>query len=107
MRAGIRARPWVFTADAGAPAVRESLGSGGRAMTVLDGHLTVLTPEAAPDRLVRVVDLPMALSGLSHHNVLNALAGRGRRAGPRHRPGRASSRGCGPSCPTTCSTRAG
>ena len=75
MRAGIRARPWVFTADASAPAVREALGSGGRAMTVLDGHVTVLTPEAAPDRLVRVVDLPMALSGLSHHNVLNALAG--------------------------------
>ncbi len=75
MRAGIRARPWVFTADASAPAVREALGSGGRAMTVLDGHVTVLSPEAAPDRLVRVVDLPMALSGLSHHNVLNALAG--------------------------------
>ena len=75
MRAGIRARPWVFTADASAPAVREALGAGGRAMTVLDGHVTVLTPEAAPDRLVRVVDLPMALSGLSHHNVLNALAG--------------------------------
>ncbi len=75
MRAGIRARPWVFTADASAPAVRESLGAGGRAMTVLDGHLTVLRPDAAPDRLVRVLDLPMALSGLSHHNVLNALAG--------------------------------
>jgi cyanophycin synthetase len=44
-------------------------------MTVLDGYLTVLSPDAAPDRLVRVVDLPMALSGLSHHNVLNALAG--------------------------------
>ncbi|HYN67199.1 MAG TPA: tetratricopeptide repeat protein [Ornithinibacter sp.] len=75
MRAGIRARPWVFTADASAPAVRESLGDGGRALTVLDGYLTVLRPDAAPDRLVRVVDLPMALSGLSHHNVLNALAG--------------------------------
>jgi cyanophycin synthetase len=75
MRAGIRARPWVFTAEPGAPAVREALGAGGRAMTVLDGFLTVLRPDAAPDRLVRVVDLPMALSGLSHHNVLNALAG--------------------------------
>jgi cyanophycin synthetase len=75
MRTGIRARPWVFTADAGAPAVREALGAGGRAMTVLDDHLTVLRADAAPDRLVRVVDLPMALSGLSHHNVLNALAG--------------------------------
>lgn len=75
MRAGIRARPWVFTSDPAAPAVREALGAGGRALTVLDGHLTVLRPDAAPDRLVRVVDLPMALSGLSHHNVLNALAG--------------------------------
>ena len=75
MRTGIRARPWVFTADSGAPAVREALGAGGRAMTVLDDHLTVLRPDGAPDRLVRVVDLPMALSGLSHHNVLNALAG--------------------------------
>jgi len=75
MRAGIRARPWVFTSDPSAPAVRESLGAGGRALTVLDGHLTVLRPDAAPDRLVRVVDLPMALAGLSHHNVLNALAG--------------------------------
>ena len=75
MRAGIRARPWVFTADPGAPAVREALGAGGRALTVLDESLTVLSPDAAPDRLVRVVDLPMALAGLSHHNVLNALAG--------------------------------
>ncbi|MFL6150794.1 MAG: tetratricopeptide repeat protein [Ornithinibacter sp.] len=75
MRTGIRARPWVFTADSGAPAVREALGAGGRVMTVLDDHVTVLRPDAAPDRLVRVVDLPMALSGLSHHNVLNALAG--------------------------------
>ncbi|HSF99442.1 MAG TPA: tetratricopeptide repeat protein [Ornithinibacter sp.] len=75
MRAGIRARPWVFTADPSAPAVREALGVGGRATTVLDGHVTVLTHDAAPDRLVKVVDLPMALSGLSHHNVLNALAG--------------------------------
>ena len=75
MRAGIRARPWVFTADPSAPAVREALGVGGRATTVLDGHVTVLTHDGAPDRLVKVVDLPMALSGLSHHNVLNALAG--------------------------------
>ncbi|GAA4402650.1 hypothetical protein GCM10023168_13410 [Fodinibacter luteus] len=75
MRAGIRARPWVFTADPSAPAVREALGGGGRATTVLDGHVTVLAPDQAPDRLVRVVDLPMALAGLSHHNVLNALAG--------------------------------
>ena len=37
MRAGIRARPWVFTADPDSPAVREALGAGGRATTVIDG----------------------------------------------------------------------
>ena len=75
MRAGSRARPWVFTVDPNAPAVREALGAGGRATTVLDDHVTVLTGDRSPDRLLRVVDLPMALAGLSHHNVLNALAG--------------------------------
>ena len=75
MRAGIRARPWVFSADPGAPAVREALGARGRATTVLDGAVTVLAHDAGPDRLVPVVDLPMTLAGLSHHNVLNALAG--------------------------------
>jgi cyanophycin synthetase len=74
MRHGIRAKPWVFTADPDAPAVREALGVGGRAVTVLDEHVTVLTPEGAPDRLLRVLDIPMTLAGLSRHNVLNALA---------------------------------
>ena len=74
MRHGIRARPWVFTADPDSPALREALGAGGRAVTVLDDHLTVLTADGAPDRLVRVVDVPMTMAGLSRHNVLNALA---------------------------------
>jgi cyanophycin synthetase len=75
MRSGLRARPWVFTADPNAPAVREALGSGGRATTLLDEHVTVLGAERGPDRLVHVLDLPMALAGLSHHNILNGLAG--------------------------------
>lgn len=75
MRSGARARPWVFTSDPSAPAVRDALTVGGRATTVLDGHVTVVRGDGSPDRLLRVVDLPMALSGLSHHNVLNALAG--------------------------------
>jgi cyanophycin synthetase len=75
MRTGTRARPWVFTADADSPVVREALQAGGRAMTVLDGYVTVLTADGLPDRLVRVLDVPMTLSGLSAHNVLNALAG--------------------------------
>ncbi|MGL5912197.1 MAG: tetratricopeptide repeat protein, partial [Phycicoccus sp.] len=74
MRTGVRARPWVFTATADAPAVREALTSGGRAATVLDGHLTVITSDGAPDRLVPVLDVPVTLSGLSAVGVLNALA---------------------------------
>jgi cyanophycin synthetase len=75
MRHGTRARPWVFTADPDSPAVREALDVGGRAVTVLDDHVTVVTPDGAPDRLVRVLDVPMTLAGLARHNVLNALAG--------------------------------
>ena len=88
MRTGIRARPWVFTSDPSAPAVREALTAGGRATTVLDDHVTVLSADGTPDRLLRVVDLPMALSGLSHHNVLNALAGASAALGLGHRPRR-------------------
>ncbi len=75
MRTGLRARAWAFSADEASPSVREALGAGGRAVTVLDGDISVLNGNDAPDRLVHVVDVPMTLSGLSRHNVLNALAG--------------------------------
>ncbi len=77
MRSGLKAPAWVFSADEASPAVREALGAGGRAVTVLDGEISVLSGNDSPDRLVRVVDVPMTLSGLSRHNVLNALAGAG------------------------------
>ncbi|MGB7818700.1 MAG: Mur ligase family protein, partial [Ornithinibacter sp.] len=75
MRTGLRAHAWVFSADEASPSVREALGAGGRAVTVMDGDISVLSGNDAPDRLVHVVDVPMTLSGLSRHNVLNALAG--------------------------------
>ena len=75
MRTGTKARPWVFTLDPDSPAIREAIGAGGRAITVVDGALTVLDERGASEPLVPVVDLPMALSGLSIHNVANALAG--------------------------------
>ena len=50
------------------------LGAGGRATTVIDGWLTVLTPDADPVPLVEMVDIPMTLAGLSRFNVENALA---------------------------------
>ena len=74
MRHRIQARPWAFSVDPDAPALRESITGGGRGITVLDGDIVVLTPGADPDRLVRIVDVPVTLSGLSRHNTANALA---------------------------------
>ncbi len=74
MRGIITARPWVFSRDADAPAVRDVLNSGGRATTVIDGWITVLAPGADPDPLMELVDVPMTLAGLSRFNIENALA---------------------------------
>ncbi|WP_107774348.1 Mur ligase family protein [Nocardioides sediminis] len=74
MRAVTKARPWVFSRDPDSPAIREVLGSGGRATTVIDGWVTVLEPSADPLPLVELVDVPMTLAGLSRFNVENTLA---------------------------------
>ncbi len=106
MRAGIKARPWVFSLDPDSPALRESFNLGGRGITVLDGDMVVLRPHADPDHLVPVVDVPVTLAGLSEHNTANALAAAAAALGlglsreavvqglrtfepdPRHNPGR-------------------
>jgi cyanophycin synthetase len=75
MRSGTKGRPWVFTLRSDAPAIREALDQGGRAITVLDGSITVLENGQDPDRLVSILDVPATLSGLSEHNIANALAG--------------------------------
>ena len=72
-RTAIKARPWVFSRDPDSPAIRDVLSDGGRATTVIDGWLCVLTPDNDPDPLVEVVDIPMTLAGLSRFNVENAL----------------------------------
>ncbi len=74
MHTTIRARPWVFSRDPDSPAVREILTGHGRATTVIDGWLCVLTPGIDPDPLIELVDVPMTLAGLSRFNVENALA---------------------------------
>ena len=106
MRAGIKARPWVFSLDADSPALRESFNLGGRGITVLDGDMVVLQPNGEADHLTPVVDVPVTLSGLSEHNIANALAAAAAALGlglprkavveglrtfapdPRHNPGR-------------------
>ncbi|MDN5789318.1 MAG: tetratricopeptide repeat protein [Micrococcales bacterium] len=75
MRYGIKAKPWAFTLDPDSPALWESLNSGGRGITVLEGAIVVLAPNGDPDRLVKIIDVPMTLSGLSSTNTANALAG--------------------------------
>src|SRR6478735_11291892 len=75
MRHGIKAKPWAFSLDAASPALWESINMGGRGITVLDGEIVVLSPNVDPDRLVKVNDVPMTLSGLSRNNIANALAG--------------------------------
>ncbi len=72
-RTSIKAKPWVFSRDPDSPAVRETLSDGGRATTVIDGWIAVLTPDSDPDPLIEVVDVPMTLAGLSRFNVENAL----------------------------------
>ncbi|MCD4525833.1 Mur ligase family protein [Nocardioides sp. cx-173] len=74
MRNLIRCKPWVFSRDPDSPAIRETLTAGGRATTVIDGWVCVLTAKADPDPLVELVDVPMTLAGLSRFNVENTLA---------------------------------
>ena len=74
MRWVVKSQVCVFSRDPDSPAVRDVLGDGGRATTVIDGWLCVLEPDADPDPLLELVDVPMTLAGLSHYNVENALA---------------------------------
>jgi cyanophycin synthetase len=74
MRNVVKARPWVFSRDPDSPAVRETLTAGGRATTVIDGWVSVLTTKSDPDPLIELVDVPMTLAGLSRFNVENTLA---------------------------------
>ena len=74
MRSVVAARTWVFSRDPDSPSVREALTGGGRATTLLDGWICVLRSDRDPDPLVRVVDVPMTVAGLSRFNVENALA---------------------------------
>ncbi|WP_148613156.1 Mur ligase family protein [Nocardioides rubriscoriae] len=74
MRSMIKARPWVFSRDVDSPGVRDTLTDGGRATVVIDGWVSVLLPDADPDPLVELLDVPMTLAGLSRFNVENTLA---------------------------------
>lgn len=74
MHTMIKAKPWVFSRDVDSPGVRDTLNARGRATVVIDGWVSVLRPNADPDPLVELVDVPMTLAGLSRFNVENTLA---------------------------------
>ncbi|MBA3232404.1 MAG: Mur ligase [Propionibacteriales bacterium] len=74
MRATTKARLWMFSRDPDSPSLREAVSHGGRATTVIDGWLCVLSPDYDPDPLIAVVDIAMTLAGLSRCNLENALA---------------------------------
>ncbi|HVF18698.1 MAG TPA: Mur ligase family protein [Mycobacteriales bacterium] len=74
MRAVSKGRPFVFSADPDSPGIRAALDEGGRAMTVADGHVAVVSGSWQLDELVPVVDVPVTLAGLSSYNLANALA---------------------------------
>ncbi len=74
MRATCQGRPWVFSLDPDAPGVRAALDEHGRAMTVMDDQITLLAEGGLVEPVVALADVPMTLSGLSRHDIANALA---------------------------------
>ncbi len=73
MRRHASGRAWLFTEDPDHPAIREVLADGGRAITVLDERLSWLERRQSHP-LVRVIDVPVTLAGISPTNLQNALA---------------------------------
>jgi len=74
MRRGIRGRPWLFSMDPDHPAIRSAVAEGGRATTVIDGRLTVVTRGMRPHPLLPLEDVPLALAGVSTPYSQNAMA---------------------------------
>ncbi len=73
MRRRATGRPWLFSLDPDHAALRESLAEGGRAITVFDGWLVVLS-DARIRPLVPLIDVPVTFAGISGHNIQNAMA---------------------------------
>jgi len=74
MRRQAAGRPWLYSLDADHPALRTTLAEGGRAMSVLDGALVVMSSRRQVHRLMPVEDVPVTLAGISSHNLSNAMA---------------------------------
>jgi cyanophycin synthetase len=74
MRRDTKGRWYPFTLDPDNPRIELALDRGGRAAVVQHGWLVLLGAGRRPQRLARVVDLPVTFAGLAPYNVANALA---------------------------------
>jgi cyanophycin synthetase len=73
MRRTASGRPWLFSLDPRHPAIRETLGGGGRAISVLDGTIAWME-DSSVHPLVELDRVPVTLAGLSRMYTQNALA---------------------------------
>jgi cyanophycin synthetase len=74
MRRLATGRPWLFSLDADHPAIRTTLAEGGRAISVLDRSLVVMSARPQVHHLLPVEDIPVALAGISSPYLRNAMA---------------------------------
>jgi cyanophycin synthetase len=73
MRRRARGRPFMTSLDPAHPALRDALGDGGRAMTVLDRRLAELT-RGGSRTLTNLERVPMTLAGIASQHVHNAMS---------------------------------
>src|SRR5207245_11479226 len=71
MRRQATGRPWLFSLDADHPAIRTTLAEGGRAISVLDRMLVVMSSRRHAHRLLPVEEVPVTLAGISSYNGRN------------------------------------
>ena len=74
MRRQATGRPWLFSLDADHPAIRTELAEGGRAISVLDRSLVVMSSRRHVNHLLPLEDIPVALAGISSPYLRNAMA---------------------------------
>jgi cyanophycin synthetase len=74
MRRQATGRPWLFSLDADHPAIRTTLAEGGRAISVLDRMLVVISSRRQVHHLLPLEDIPVALAGISSPYLRNAMA---------------------------------
>ncbi|HET9848375.1 MAG TPA: Mur ligase family protein [Candidatus Dormibacteraeota bacterium] len=74
MRRHASGQPWLFSLDPDHPAIRGTLAEGGRAITVLDKDVVIMSSGRHLRRLLPVEDIPVTLAGISSHNISNAMA---------------------------------